>query len=183
MGRQLTDEQREAKNAYNRAYRAANLEKVRAKERERYAKKAERINAARRAKRAENPEAVRAKMRDWYARNRDSANAKKRAWRTQNAERLNEIKRARYAAASAEERRQRAEKRRVEREARLALMSDAEKEQLRKHNAQVARQWRWRTGRTPETAVSARYLQEFRYGEYAEVIESARDKLKKWYYQ
>ena len=181
MTRVPTEEQRKAKNAYNRAYYAANRERVRKKGRERWAKKAERVNAERRAKRAQDPEAARAYMREWYARNRESTNEVKRAWRAKNAERINAKRRAKYAAATPEERKARAEKVRARRQAHLTELSEAENAERRKHNAKVMREWRWRTGRTPEANVSARYLPEFRYGEYAEAIESAREKLNKWY--
>lgn len=105
----------------------------------------------------------------------------RRAWYAKNAERINAKRRVKYAAATPEERKERAAKVRARRQAYLAELSEAENAERLKHNAKVMREWRWRTGRTPEANVSARYLPEFRYGEYAQVIGSAREKLNKWY--
>jgi hypothetical protein len=74
-----------------RKHRAANLEKVREKDREaarkQYIKSGDKIRSKRAAWRAENKEEIAAYMRQWYAKNKDKVRSKQAAWRAANKNR------------------------------------------------------------------------------------------------
>ena len=78
----MTDAQRRAeKAAHQRAYRARNLEKVRARKRELYLLNREKVRAQIRAWAEANPEKIAAKRRAYWEANRERLRAWGRAWK------------------------------------------------------------------------------------------------------
>jgi hypothetical protein len=95
----MTDEERKAKNRErNRAYRAANREKVQERDRARRAANREKERERQRAYRAANREKVQERNRAWHAANPEKGREYMRAWCAANPEKKREHNRAWHAA-------------------------------------------------------------------------------------